>query len=140
MSTTICTLDAIAQRIHEMWALVDRREAGATVAYCAIDFQMTAMGMTLDRETYAAMMSGRESATYNTRHVITNLRCVDDSDGSMNVEFLATVHRLDDGDDFATISIGDVAEEWVLENDVLVLRKRDISIAFDGRPVDKRGL
>ena len=134
------SLEQVAQNIHTMWSLVDRRRGSETVAFCAPDFEMSAVGMTFDRSTYESMMRGREAAPYNTRHVVSNLRCVEADDASMKVAFLTTVHRLDDGQDFATISIGDVEEEWVLVDGAPAIRRRAITIAFDGRPADQRGL
>ena len=131
---------AVADRIYGMFALVDRREGRRTVEYCADEFVMTAVGLEFDRAQYEQLMAGREQAPYDTRHLVHNVRVVERDADSVTVRYIGTVHRLDRGDELATVSVVDGEDRWVVRDGQLRLARRELVPVFDGRPVDKRGL
>lgn len=129
---------AINACLIEQYGLVDKRRSDEALRFCSEDFMIHAMGMDLDRATFETMMIARKEATYDTRHLINNLRIIDDDGDRVTVSYIAVVHRLDHGDDAPTISVADAEEQWIRDEDRWLCADRSLDIVFDGRPADKR--
>lgn len=133
-------LEAVRQQLLAQYHLVDHRRADESLVYCAPDFTLEAMGMSFGREQYEQFMEARKSAAYQTRHIIENLRIIDESQNSITVEYVTSVHRLDDGEELPTTSVADCRDRWILGEHGWRVAERNIDLVFDARPADKRGL
>lgn len=97
------------------------------------DFSLTMGDRSISAEEYRSVLQARAQATYTTRHLVSNFQVVDvGDDGALHVEFVATVHRLEDGAERPTFNVVDFADEWVPVAHRWVQRARTISPVIIG--------
>ena len=132
------TLSEVAPRIFAMWHAVDHRRTQEAIPYCASDFVMQIAGTELDLTRFKEFMEARNQADYNTRHILQNMHITHQDDDTVTVSFVSTVWRLEPGQDVPTNMVGDVIEEWSLVDGEPKIRRRNLSLFCQTRPVDQR--
>lgn len=137
VSVTVDVRQAIADRIHLFFNLVDHGRAGTTADLFTENARLTfgpgsPKPGTIEGTAIREAMAAREKQTGAfTRHVVANIIYAAASDGAVSVTYILTLFRSDDDTRSSLPAfVADVAETWVDRGLEWKLAERTISPTF----------
>ncbi|MGL5862382.1 MAG: aromatic-ring-hydroxylating dioxygenase subunit beta [Phycicoccus sp.] len=120
-------------RLATGYASVDHRTPEVVIAMVTDDFQLTTFtlgGKPVDKAGFAEAMERRRQSPAQTRHLVGNIRALDESEHEVRLAYVLTVHRLEPDADATRPHITDVEDTWRRVGDDWRLARRSLTLSF----------
>ncbi|MGL4178109.1 MAG: nuclear transport factor 2 family protein [Dermatophilaceae bacterium] len=123
----------IPDKLAAGYASVDHRHPETVIAMVTDDFQLTTFtlgGQPVDKAGFIDAMERRRQGPAQTRHLVSNLRALDESDDEVHLAYVLVVHRLEPDADATRLHVIDVEDTWRHVDDDWRLASRSLTLAF----------
>ncbi|MGL4178123.1 MAG: nuclear transport factor 2 family protein [Dermatophilaceae bacterium] len=115
------------------YAAVDHRTPEVSMALVTDDFQLTTFtlgGEPVGKDAWIEAMERRRTSPAETRHLVNNLRALEEAEHEVRLGYVLTVHRLEADAEKARAHVTDVEDTWRRVDDEWRLARRTLTLAF----------
>ncbi|MGL5819538.1 MAG: nuclear transport factor 2 family protein [Phycicoccus sp.] len=133
MSTQDSWYMSLPHVIATGYAAVDHRTLDVSTALVTDDFQLTTFtlgGEPVDKDGWVEAMERRRASPAETRHLVGNLRALEEQENEVRLGYVLTVHRLEADAEQTRAHVTDVEDTWRRVDGEWRLARRTLTLAF----------